>query len=139
MKKIFIGILLLATLCVPCLAEEEYNTQPIQDLEQTEVVNNIEQPEYTDKTVVDTTITLDEAENHVLKKLYEVVEFTKKIAEPISYVMFMVGAIMAIVGALGKRDGIKQGFTICIIAIIVYVLCGNAVPIIKAVSDWLIS
>ena len=150
MKKVL--ILLAALLIVPMSVNaegSEYSTEKINNVENTETKTE-EKTENTN-TVINSTdddvinsvtnsdITVDEFGNRILKKLYEVADLLKKIAAPVAIIMFVVGAILMVTGALGKRDGAKQGLTVCVLSIITYAICMYSEPIIIAVSNWLAS
>lgn len=150
MKK-FLVVLLMVMMLVPTIGvrAEEYNTAPIDQITEKNpsatpeptVKPEVNDPslDYVDGTIINPDITMDEATSHVMKKLNEVVDFLKKIAEPISYIMFIVGAIMMVFGAVGKRDGVKQGLVVCVIAIIMFAICRYSEPIIHAFTNWFAS
>lgn len=90
-------------------------------------------------SIIDENVTLDDVGNRVLTKLYEVASLLKKMAAPIAIIMFIVGAILMVLGAVGKRDGIKQGVIICVLSIVMYAICMYSQQIVVAVSNWMVS
>lgn len=152
MKKIL--ILLAALLIVPMSVNaegSEYSTEKINNVENTEtkteektettnnIITNSADSDDVINSVTNSDITVDEFGNRILKKLYEVADLLKKIAAPVAIIMFIVGAILMVTGALGRRDGAKQGLIVCVLSIITYAICMYSEPIIIAVSNWLAS
>lgn len=152
MKKIL--ILLAALLIVPMSVNaegSEYSTEKINNVENTEtkteektettnnIITNSADSDDVINSVANSDITVDEFGNRILKKLYEVADLLKKIAAPVAIIMFIVGAILMVTGALGRRDGAKQGLIVCVLSIITYAICMYSEPIIIAVSNWLAS
>lgn len=152
MKKIL--ILLAALLIVPMSVNaegSEYSTEKINNVENTEtkteektettnnIITNSANSDDVINSVTNSDITVDEFGNRILKKLYEVADLLKKIAAPVAIIMFIVGAILMVTGALGRRDGAKQGLIVCVLSIITYAICMYSEPIIIAVSNWLAS
>lgn len=152
MKKIL--ILLAALLIVPMSVNaegSEYSTEKINNVENTEtkteektettnnIIANSADSDDVINSVTNSDITVDEFGNRILKKLYEVADLLKKIAAPVAIIMFIVGAILMVTGALGRRDGAKQGLIVCVLSIITYAICMYSEPIIIAVSNWLAS
>lgn len=158
MKKILI-LLMLLFLPFGVMAEE-YETSPIETIDETqqtttnttgnttgnvvdetttgENTNNPADIPYTGN-IIEEGVTVDDLGDKVIDKLEDVVDLLKKIAAPLSIIMFIVGAILMVLGAFGKRDGISKGIIVCILSIIMYSLCMYAGPIISAVNNWLIS
>lgn len=146
---------MLFTMTTICFAEE-YVTTPVEHVEETQQVEaetstektegtettdekqNVEVPDYAEG-VIEGDVTTNVVANKIQKKLDDVVGIVKMVAQPISYVLFAVGAIMMVVGAFGKKDGIQRGAIACILAIIMYALCIYGEPIISAVTTWLAS
>ena len=85
------------------------------------------------------TVTINDLGNKVLNKLYEIAGLLKQIAAPISIITFVIGAIMMVLGALGKRDGMKGGIIVCVLSVIMYAICMYSEEIIVAVSNWMVS
>ena len=152
MKKML--ILLAALLIVPMSVNaegSEYSTEKINNVENTEtkteektettnnIITNSADSDDVINSVTNSDITVDEFGNRILKKLYEVADLLKKIAAPVAIIMFIVGAILMVTGALGRRDGAKQGLIVCVLSIITYAICMYSEPIIIAVSNWLAS
>ena len=130
-----------------CFAEE-YDTTPVDHVEETQQVadetntdtekQEVEVPEYAEG-VIEGDVTVDVVGGKIQQKLDDVVNIVKMVAKPISYVLFAVGAIMMVVGAFGKKDGIQRGVIACVLAMIMYALCMYGEPIISAVTTWLAS
>lgn len=147
MKKIL--ILLAALLIVPMSVGAEntdYSTEKITNVEKVEdkTETKTDAPTTTNKDtttpdVIDPDMTVDVVGNRILKKLYQIADLLKKIAAPISIIMFIVGAILMVTGALGKRDGAKQGIIVCLLSVVTYAVCMYSEPIVLALSNWLIS
>lgn len=155
MKKVL--ILLTALLIFPVsmvsATDNDYSTEKINNVEtttaETEKTENTTTTTdtTTNKTadttvnteIIDPNITVDDVGNRILKKLYEVADLLKKIAAPIAIIMFIVGAILMVTGALGRRDGAKQGFIVCVLSVITYAICMYSEPIVIALSNWLAS
>ena len=149
MKKVLILLAILLLVPVSESAENnDYSTEKINNVE------NVETGETTNTTtggtttptentatpdLIDPNITVEDVGNKVLKKLYEIADLLKQIAAPIAIIMFIVGAILMVVGALGKRDGFKQGLIVCALSVVTYALCMYSEPIVIAISNWLAS
>lgn len=149
MKKILI-LLMLLLLPIGVMAEE-YETSPIENIEETQQVTTETTTEengegthnpadipYTGN-LIEEGVTVDDLGNKIIDKMVDVVDLLKKIAAPLSVIMFIVGAILMVLGAFGKRDGISKGIVVCLLSIVMYSLCMYAGPIISAVNNWLIS
>lgn len=152
MKKIL--ILLTALLVIPITVGAEntdYSTEKITNIERTNDNDNQETPTTptTPSTgsevvspnpdIIDPEFGVDEFGTRILKKLYQIADLLKKIAAPVSVIMFIVGAILMVTGALGRKDGARQGIVVCILSIVTYAICMYSEPIILAVSNWLAS
>lgn len=153
MKKI-LSILLIALLLPIGVFATDYDTSQINGVENTTVdttnggsSTNISvvdpttpiDPDMTVNNIIDPNITVTDFGNKILSKLYEVASLLQKIAAPVAIVMFIVGAILMVIGALGKRDGMKQGIVVMVLSIITYAVCMYAQPIVIAVSNWLVA
>lgn len=149
MKKILI-LLMLLLLPIGVMAEE-YETSPIENIDETQQVttetttgeneegtHNPADIPYTGN-LIEEGVTVDDLGNKIIDKMVDVVDLLKKIAAPLSVIMFIVGAILMVLGAFGKRDGISKGIVVCLLSIVMYSLCMYAGPIISAVNNWLIS
>ena len=84
-------------------------------------------------------VTIDVVEDKILTKLYEVAGLLQKIAAPISIITFIIGAIIMVTGALGKKDGARTGIIVCVLSIVMYAVCMYSEPIIVAVANWMAS
>lgn len=148
MKKI---LLILIILLIPVFAFAEgdgtYETGPINQIDETTISqeNNSSDPvvdntitQYTDD-IIDQNVTIEDAGNKVLNKLYEVADLLKRIAAPISIITFIIGALLMVVGALGKKDGAKPGLVVCVLSVIMYAICMYSEQIIIAISNWVVS
>lgn len=149
MKKIL--ILLTALLVIPISVGAEntdYSTEKITNIERTDANNEQDTPTTPsagadiaspNPDIIDPEFGVDEFGNRILRKLYQIADLLKKVAAPVSVIMFVVGAILMVTGALGRKDGAKQGLIVCILSIVTYAICMYSEPIILAVSNWLVS
>ena len=138
------------------VTEKEYTTEQIENVENkvpentqsntttptttsTNSTNSILAPTGTED-LIDPNVTIDDLGNKVLNKLYQIANLLKQIAAPVSIITFVIGAIMAVIGAFGgRKDGPRGGILVCVLSIIMYAVCMYAEPIILAVSKWLVS
>jgi hypothetical protein len=149
MKKVLILLAILFLVPVSVSAESnDYSTEKINNVEnvETDETNKdttIQGDTTTENTttpdLIDSNVTVEDVGNRVLKKLYEIADLLKQIAAPIAIIMFIIGAILMVVGALGKKDGFKQGVIVSALSVITYVLCSYSEPIVIALSNWLAS
>lgn len=138
MKKLIL-ILLMLFIPVACFAEgNEYQTGELENITNTVETTNIVDTDL-QNNLIDPNVTVDEVGNKVIGKLYEVADFLKRVAAPVSIIMFVIGALLMVFGAVGKKDGVKQGVIVCLISIIMYAICMYADQIIVALSNWMVA
>ena len=155
MKKVLLTLLLLIAIIPMSISATEIDVTPVEQVEETAEVTNTTTPdpdpigeiiknepqtaEELINQVQNSDITVEDAGNHLLKKMYEVADMLKKFVSPIMIIMFVVGAIWMVVGALGKKDGISKGLTVCVLAVVMFAVCYYAEPIIMAFTTWIAS
>ena len=146
MKKLLLTLTILCMFLPFGVMAEEYDTTPVDQVENNEVV---ESPAPTEDSnlpggdvsgdIIDENVTMEDVENRLLKKLEDVVKLLQSIAKPLAIIMFVIGAVLMVIGAFGKRDGVKQGIIVCILSVVMYAITMYASPIITAVTNWIVS
>lgn len=80
-----------------------------------------------------------DANNWAKEKGGDIVGFFTTIAEPVSVLIFILGAIMMAVGALSKGDWFKRGVFAMALAIVMWTAVVFAPELIQFFSEWLSS
>lgn len=108
MKKVLLTFLLLITIIPMSVSATEIDVTPVEQVEEIAETNKIAEnkdpisefneknPETTEELVDQVengNVTVKDASNHLLKKLYEVADILKKFVSPIMIIMFVLGAI----------------------------------------------
>lgn len=82
-------------------------------------------------------VSINQAQDFVERKGFDVVELFQIAAQPISIVMFIIGAIIAVVGAAGKTGAVMNGIIVMVIAVVVYAATMDAPALVDFGNKWL--
>ncbi|WP_197224637.1 hypothetical protein [Lysinibacillus sphaericus] len=82
-------------------------------------------------------VTINQAQDFVERKGFDIVELLQIAAQPISIVMFIIGAIIAVVGSAGKTGAVMKGIIVMVIAVIVYAATMDAPTLVDFGNKWL--
>lgn len=90
-----------------------------------------------DGGVVGDTVTIDDITAKVESKFYDIIKFFQTIAQPGAVIVFIVGLIMVVFGALGNHGLMGKGFVVMIFAVLAYFGILFAEQIVEFFKEWL--
>lgn len=83
-------------------------------------------------------VTLDEFEAKVEGKFYKVIKLMQTGAKPCCIIFFIVGALMAVIGMMGK-GGAWKGFLVMGLSALCYTAIMYAPEIVQFIQEWTVS
>jgi hypothetical protein len=83
--------------------------------------------------------TIEDAENWVDRKGFELIHLLQKFAQPFAIIIFILSAFTSLVGAFGNSHLVGRGFFGMFIAVIMYAVALYAPELMDAAVGWLTS
>ena len=81
-------------------------------------------------------VTLDQASAWAERKGYDIIGFLQTIVQPISIIMFILGALVTLMGSFGNSQLVGRGIFSMVIAIVIYSTVLFAPEIVDFVFNW---
>lgn len=81
-------------------------------------------------------VTLDQASAWAERKGYDVIGFLQTIVQPISIIMFILGAFVTLMGSFGNSQLVGRGIFTMVISIVIYSTVLFAPEIVDFVFNW---
>lgn len=81
-------------------------------------------------------VSVDKASDYVQSKGYDIVRFLQKVIQPLAVVIFIVCAILTLIGALGNSQLTGKGIWGMIIAAIMYIAIIYSPEILSFIVNW---